>query len=312
MSMRIALLCGGTSAEREVSLQSGAAVHAALNSRGHFVAVVDPQDVDLTSFDWARFDVAFLALHGTGGEDGQVQRVLETAGVPYTGSDSGASRLAFSKSAAKERFVQFNVPTPHAVLVHESDTAARIEARLLTVGLPAVVKPDGQGSSLGVSIVRDATELPAALSACFHLQPFGLLEEFIAGDEWTVSVIDDDVLPPIRIRPASSFFDFSSKYEDDRTAYEFASDADVAADVGELIGRTAQQACAALGVRGAARVDLMLDACRRPWVLEVNTIPGMTTHSLLPKSAERAGIPFPDLCELLTRRALSIRQRRAA
>lgn len=308
--LRIALLCGGNSAERAISLQSGAAVETALRCRGHGVTVIDPRETDLRTLEWSAFDVAFLALHGTFGEDGQVQRLLESAGVPFTGSGSQASRLSFSKSAAKERFFQFNVPTPHAVLVHETDTAGDIDRRVQTVGFPLVVKPDAQGSSLGVSIVRDAAELPAALSACFHFHPFGLLEEFVAGEEWTVALIDDEVLPPIRIRPAAAFFDFQAKYEDERTRYEL--DADVPPEVLDSIRSSARRACAAVGTRGAARVDLILDAQGKLWVLEVNTIPGMTSHSLLPRAAARAGMSFEELCETLARRALQSARRRAA
>jgi len=205
---------------------------------------------------------------------------------------------------------QFQIPTPPAVLIHETDSADRIEQRLRSIGLPAVVKPDAQGSSLGVSIVREAADLPAALTACFHYHPFGLLEQFMDGAEWTAAVIDDEILPPMRILPAGSFFDFHAKYRDETTGYDF--DGGVSAAVREVIGATAQRACRALGTRGAARVDVILDGFDRPWVLEINTIPGFTAHSLLPKAAEEAGYDFGELCERLVRGAMRAVTRRAA
>ena len=173
-----------------------------------------------------------------------------------------------------------------------------------------VVKPDAQGSSLGVTIVRDSEELPSALTDCFHYHPFGLLEQFVEGTEWTVSLIDDEILPPIRIAPQTEFFDFHAKYQDDATGYDF--DGGVSPAVRDKIGQTARRACRALGTRGAARVDLILDDCDRPWVLEVNTIPGLTDHSLLPKAAAQSGYSFADLCETLIGRALANTKRRAA
>jgi len=309
-SLKVALLLGGFSAEREISLQSGSAVAVALAERGHRVTPIDPQETDPAGLDWDAFDVAFIALHGTYGEDGTIQRLLEVARVPFTGSSAEASRLAFSKSAAKERMAQFGVPTPEAVLIHRADSLTRIDERIRGIGFPLVVKPDAQGSSLGVTIVRDPEEFPAALVRCFEYDSFGLIEPFVDGSEWTVALIDDDVLPPIRIVPKSPFFDYRAKYEDDATGYDF--DGGVDPPTREMIGRIARGACRAIGTRGAARVDLILDGCRQPWVLEVNTIPGLTTHSLLPKAAARAGYSFADFCETLCRRAMAAEKRRAA
>jgi len=307
-ALRVALLAGGDSDERDISLQSGAAVQAALSSRGHLAIHLNPAVVDLADMDWSQFDVAFLALHGRFGEDGQVQLLLEEAGVPYTGSDAAASRLAFSKSAAKERFAQFGVPTPTYVLIHYADDAARIERLVSLVGYPLVVKPDAQGSSLGVSIVREPRELPAALRRCFEYDSFGVVEEAILGTEWTVGLLDDLVLPPLRIETAREFFDYQAKYQDDLTRYEFGSDwpqADI-----QRIADTAAEACRALGVKGLARVDLRVDAARQPWVLEINTIPGMTDHSLVPKAAAHVGIDFAELCERAVHACLAGRPQR--
>ena len=197
-ALRIALLAGGDSDERSISLQSGTAVQAALASCGHLVIHLDPAVVDLTGVNWSQFDIAFLALHGRFGEDGQVQQILEEAGVPYTGSDAAASRLAFSNSAGKERFIQFGVPTPPYVLLHYADDAARIDRLVGQIGYPLVVKPDSQGSSLGVSIVREPRDLHAALRRSFEYDSFCIVEKAILGTEWTVGLLDDLVLPPLR------------------------------------------------------------------------------------------------------------------
>lgn len=293
--LRIAVLAGGTSRERNISLESGEAVAKSLSELGHVVSRVDPAHVELSDLDWSSFDVAFLALHGTFGEDGHVQQILEEAGIPFTGSDSVASRLAFSKSAAKERFVQNGVPTPAYVLIHESDSAARIQQQAAALGFPLAVKPDGQGSSLGITIVRTPEELPQALARCFHFDPFGLLEVAIDGTEWTLGILDAEPLPLIQIETGRGFFDYTAKYEDDDTQYlfEFAFPTNVVKAI-ETAGRRAYEA---LGCRGLARVDLRVDPFGEPWVLEVNTIPGMTSHSLVPKAAARVGFSLGTICE---------------
>ncbi len=293
--LQIALLAGGTSRERNISLESGAAVAKSLSDRGHRVSQIDPAHVELSDLDWSSFDVAFLALHGTFGEDGHVQQILEEIGIPFTGSDSVASRLAFSKSAAKERFIQNGVPTPAYVLIHESDSAARIQQQANALGFPLAVKPDGQGSSLGITIVRTPEELPQALARCFHFDPFGLLEVAIDGTEWTLGLLDGEPLPLIQIETGRGFFDYTAKYEDDDTQYlfDFAFPTSVIKSI-ESAGRSAYDA---LGCRGLARVDLRVDRFHEPWVLEVNTIPGMTGHSLVPKAAARMGLSLGAICE---------------
>src|SRR5262245_1328677 len=285
--LRVAVLCGGPSAERVISLQSGAAVARALAELGHDVYEVDPAVVDLARRDWSLIDVAFIALHGKFGEDGQVQQLLEDALVPYTGSGVAASRLAFSKSASKERFAQHGVPTAPYVLIHESDTPYRITQQAAQLGFPLVVKPDTQGSSLGVSIVPKPEGLPPALARCFHYDAFGLLERALSGSEWTVGLLDDRALPPIRIETGRPFFDFEAKYEDEGTRYVF--DYDVPAEQIERVVETARSACSALGTCGLVRVDLIVTQSGVPTVLEVNTVPGLTDHSLVPKAARQAG-----------------------
>ena len=292
---RIALLAGGKSRERNISLESGDAVAKGLSERGHIVTRIDPALIELTTLEWSNYDVAFLALHGTYGEDGHVQQILEDASIPFTGSDSTASRLAFSKSAAKERFVQHGVPTPPYVLMHEKDNAARIQQQAAAIGYPLAVKPDAQGSSLGVTIVRSPEELPQALARCFHFDPFGLLEAGIEGTEWTLGMLDDLNLPLIQIETGRGFFDYQAKYEDDNTQYlfEFA----VPTSVVKAIESAGRRAYDALGCQGLARVDIRVDKFGQPWVLEVNTIPGMTSHSLVPKAASRIGLSLGALCE---------------
>lgn len=291
----IAVLAGGDSAERDVSLASGGHVSAALREKGHRVVDIDPKFVDLNRYDWTGIDVAFLALHGKFGEDGHVQGILELAGMPYTGSDAETSRIGISKSATKERLAQHQVPTPSYVLIHDSDSPERILTLANSLGFPLVVKPDTQGSSLGVSIVQDAGELLCALPKCFALDSFGVIEKAIIGTEWTVGMLDESILPPIQITTDRQFFDFHAKYQDDATGYRF--DFDVTSDVVRRIELTAQNACRALGTRGLARVDIMLDQQQQPWVLEINTIPGLTDHSLVPKAAAQLGWTFGELCE---------------
>ncbi len=294
-SLRIAVLAGGDSDEREISLKSGMSVEAALAKRGHRVLQLDPAIVELSGVDWSHFDVAFIALHGRFGEDGQVQQLLDEAHVPYTGSNALASRLAFSKSAAKERFLQSGVPTPAYSLIHYTDDLERIQRKAAGIGYPLVVKPDTQGSSLGISIVRSPDQLSSALKLCFQFDGFGIIETMIEGTEWTVGLIDAELLPAIQIETDQEFFNWQAKYEDNDTRYLF--DADFPPGVVEKIELAAQRACHAVGTAGLARVDLRLDELHQPWVLEINTIPGFTDHSLLPKAAARRGIDFPALCD---------------
>lgn len=308
--MRVAVLLGGPSAEREISLRSGAAVASALTGAGHSVVEIDPDRIVLERFDWTGIDAAFIALHGRFGEDGQVQRILEEAGIPYTGSDVAASRLAISKSATKERFLQRGVPTLPYGLIHETDSAQHLLDVASSLAFPVVVKPDTQGSSLGVTIVRSRDALPLALSRCFSYGPFGLMEPFVAGSEWTAGFLDDLALPLIRIETDRTFFDFHAKYEDDGTRYRF--DESVSEVVQRRVAEASAAACRAVGTRGIARVDVMLDAGERPWILEVNTIPGLTDHSLVPKAAARVGIDFTELCERCLQSALTHARRRDA
>lgn len=305
--LRIAVLAGGDSAEREVSLKSGACVAEALKQRGHAVTTIDPAETQLEEVDWSRFNVAFLALHGTFGEDGGVQSLLEKHGVAFTGSGSEASRLAFSKSAAKERFRIAQVPTPEYILIHETDPRERIIEHSMRIGFPQVVKPNAQGSSIGVTMVRTPEQLEAALKLCFEFDTFAIIEREIIGSEWTLGVIDNEPLPLIHIATHRGFFDYHAKYEDDATQYLFEPDLDPA--LAEKLTETGLRACRALGTSGVARVDIMVDEAGQPWILEVNTIPGMTDHSLVPKAAARIGLDMGQLCEVIIHRLLQERDR---
>lgn len=301
----VVVLGGGTSAERTISLDSAAAVREALSSAGHEVHAIDPADVDLLQVDWRRFDAAFLALHGEDGEDGRVQAILDLLGVPYTGSGVDASKIAFSKAAAKLRFRRSRVPTPVWKVLHEGDHATTIRAATEAVGYPLVVKPDQQGSSLGVSIVREPEQLSRALATCFQYGPNGIVEAYVEGTEWTVGVFGEEALPLVRIAAGRGFYDYDAKYERGDTRYEF--DVDEPAAVLDAIRIAGLAACAAVGTTGIARADIRLDDRGQPWVLEVNTIPGFTKHSLVPKAAARAGIEFGDLCERSLAAALANR-----
>ena len=299
---RIVVLGGGASAEREISLSSGRAVLTALRICGHHVVWLDPHETNLTEFAWEPRDVAFNALHGEFGEDGEVQRILESLGIPLTGCDSIAAEVTFSKSACKERLRHANVPTPESVVIHQSDDAERIEWLARNLGFPMVVKPDRQGSSLGVSIVRTAEELPAALAECFHFGEHGLLETFVDGTEWTVGILPGKTLPPVRIETPRPFYDYEAKYADHHTRYEFAED--LPPRVLHYLENVALRAAESVGIYELCRVDLRLDRHLEPWVLEINAVPGMTDHSLIPKAARKIGLSLGELCEQTLSRAL--------
>lgn len=300
----IAVLFGGSSAEREISIESGNAVAAALTSRGHRVELINPAVTPVAAVDWNRFDTAFIALHGTYGEDGQVQNELDALGVAYTGSSAAASALAFDKNRAKAAFRSARIPTPDSALISSrnlqgnssSNSPAANAQAAARIGYPVVIKPCSQGSSVGVSIVREPGQLTAAISECFRHDTFGLIERAVIGEEWTVGVVDDQALPPIRIEAARDFYDYEAKYNDNRTSYHPADSETNPQQIDDL-QQVSRHACAALGTSGIARVDLIVDAESKPWVLEVNTVPGFTTHSLIPKAAATAGISLGELCE---------------
>ncbi len=292
---RIGVLCGGLSAEREVSLRTGEAIHAALVDRGYDAhRVFVDRDLDLV-LRQARIDVAFLALHGRYGEDGCVQGLLEILGIPYTGSDVLSSALAMNKVKAKEVFRMRNLPTPPYYVVTE-DRAERIAEDHAGFGFPAVVKPCGEGSSVGVSIVNDAAELEAACETALGFDDEVLVERFIEGKEVSVAILGDRALGAIEIAPVQGgFYDYGAKYTKARS--EYFMPARLSPDRYRGVLSQALDAHRALGCSGATRVDMIVSERGNEYLLEVNTIPGMTPTSLLPKIAHHAGIDFGALCE---------------
>jgi D-alanine-D-alanine ligase len=299
---KIALLAGGTSAEREISLASGEQVALSLALEGYETVPIDPAEVDLVCIDWSAFDVCFIALHGGEGEDGRVQSLLERLDVPYTGSGPEASRLAMSKSAAKERFLRCGVPTSPYAVFSTAEVICDVQRRLTAVGFPAVIKPESQGSSLGVSIARNATDVAQCLEQTRPFDAFLIAELLIEGREFTVSLLGRDPLPLIEIVSPQTVFSYEAKYSNPATECRFETN--LPANIESRIYAAAMNAASALGTTGLARVDVMLDADHRPWVLEVNTIPGMTTRSLSPRAARAAGIDMPGLTSWMIRDAL--------
>ena len=282
---RVAVLQGGPSAEREISLRSGAAATAALREAGYEVTEVTVNDAGFV-LPPDGTDLAFLALHGTFGEDGQVQKILEARGIPYTGANAEVSHIAFDKEKTKEKFRAHGVPTPEGQLV------SRLEQ--VTLPLPLFVKPNEQGSSVGTHPATTRDELAAALVDALKFDSSALVERFIRGRELTVGVLGDETLPIVEIHPLDGFYDYTNKYTKGRT--EYFCPARVSDEIARLVRKQALAAHRSLGRTIYSRVDFLLEKEMNPYCLEVNTIPGMTATSLLPKSAAAAGMTFPQLC----------------
>lgn len=297
-AVRVGVLMGGVSSEREVSLRSGEAVAAALEDRGHEVVRIDLRDgmEALDALADADIDVAFLALHGKQGEDGCVQGVLEMLGIPYTGSGVLTSALAMDKLKSKELFRLHNVPTPPYYLVHKNERATLGELHG-SFGFPVVVKPRREGSSIGVTKVTNLAELDVAVDTALLYDDCILVERYIAGSEVAVAVLNGRVLGAIEIEPAGEIYDFQAKYHSTETQYHLPARLETTRLAGVL--NLAERAAEALDVRGAARIDLMVTPGMNEYVLEVNTLPGMTATSLLPKIAAAAGYDFGALCEAI-------------
>lgn len=287
---RVAVLFGGLSAEREISLKSGQAVLAVL-----LAADVDAFGIDvgkdlLARLATERIDRAFIVLHGRGGEDGSMQGLLECAGIPYTGSGVLASALAMDKLRTKQIWQNLGLPTPrHAVLATEDDCHAAAQV----LGFPLIVKPVHEGSSIGMAKVGDVAQLIAAWRSASAYDSQVLVEQWIHGPEFTVSMLLGEILPPIGLGTPHVFYDYDAKYMAADTQYRIPCGLDEAKER-ELKSLSAQ-ACSAIGVSGWARVDVMQDAQGRFWLLEINTVPGMTDHSLVPMAAKAAGLDFQQL-----------------
>ena len=287
---KVAVMMGGKSAEREVSLKSGAAVLAALRSSGVDAHSFDPQDKPLEALHAEGFQRVFIALHGRGGEDGTLQGALDLLAIPYTGSGVLASALAMDKWRSKLVWQATGLPVPEYVVLDAASDFAVVEARL---GLPLFVKPSNEGSSIGISKVKRAGELRAAYELAAGFDSCVIAEQYLSGGEFTVGILAGRALPVIRIVPATEFYDYEAKYLRDDTEYRIPSGL---GDEREREMRDlALRAFAVLGGRGWGRMDLMLDAAGRIFCLEANTSPGMTDHSLVPMAAKSAGIPFTQL-----------------
>lgn len=300
---KIAVLMGGPGSEREVSLASGNAVLKALLGLG-----LDATGVDVTSSTAldlpAGTGLAFNVIHGTFGEDGQLQAALEKLGVPYTGAGVESSRTAFDKNLAKAAFRKAGVPTPAAEILDVSGGLKRP-----SIPVPFVVKPPREGSSVGVHIVKDPARAEAAIADAAKFGNDILVEEFVEGMELTVAIVDDKAYPVVHIIPPEGVYDMASKYPwlSGATGSQYVCPAELDDATTRAVQEAALAAHRSLGTEIYSRVDVLLDSANRPFVLEVNTIPGMTDTSLLPKSAAASGIPFPELCETIARLSLALR-----
>ncbi|AUX73679.1 D-alanine--D-alanine ligase [Erwinia pyrifoliae] len=297
MAEKVAVLLGGTSAERDVSLLSGAAVLKGLQEAGIDAHAVDIRDFPVTRLNEEGFDKAFIALHGRGGEDGTLQGVLELLDIPYTGSGVMASAITMDKLRSKYLWQGCGLPVSPFIALNRVQMDAGLDAQMMTsinaLGLPLFVKPSREGSSVGISRVNQTSELQAALVEAFRHDDEVLVEAFLSGPEYTVGVLGSDILPSIRIQTSSEFYDYDAKYISDETQYFCPSG--LSADQETELRELTIAAWRALGCSGWGRVDVMMGADGHFYLLEVNTSPGMTSHSLVPMAAKQAGMTFSQL-----------------
>ncbi|TNH03315.1 D-alanine--D-alanine ligase [Testudinibacter sp. TR-2022] len=291
---KIAVLYGGTSAEREVSLNSGRAVLQALKNQGFDVHGVDPQQVGLEQLKVQGFERVFNILHGRGGEDGTVQGVLEFLGIPYTGCGVLASSLTMDKMRTKMLWKGFGLPVAEMEVVNKANFAAFDAITIVKkLGLPLMVKPSLEGSSVGLTKVKQLEALQSAVELAFQYDETVLVEAWLAGDEYSVPVLDGEVLPSIRIVPKGEFYDYDAKYISDDTQYFCPSGLSEARE--QELKQLVKQAYESTGCRGWSRVDVMTDSEGRFNLVEINTAPGMTSHSLFPMAAKARGYDFEQL-----------------
>jgi D-alanine-D-alanine ligase len=309
----VAVIAGGLSFEREVSLRSGRRVADALRERGYRVGELDADPRLVETLASGEFDVAFLALHGRFGEDGTVASILELLGLPYTGSSFDASRLAFDKLAAKSALRRAGLSVPPAIpltegALRELGVGALLDRAMEELGLPLVVKPNRGGSALGIRLIERPDQLPAALMAAFGYDDTVLLEQRVLGTELALSVVDGlATLPAVEIRPKEGWYDFSARYTHGAAEYRVPANLDPATATHCL--ESAHAAHLALGCRDISRVDAVLTPEGSCQILEVNTGPGLTSTSLVPMAADAAGLTFSDLTTHLTDRAIARRPR---
>jgi D-alanine-D-alanine ligase len=291
-SGKVAVLMGGRSAEREISLMSGNGVLKALRGKGIDAHAFDPAQRDLFDLKREGYARCFIALHGRGGEDGTIQGALEVLGIPYTGSGVMGSAIGMDKWRTKMVWIANGIPTPRFRILSEKENWASVVREL---GLPLIVKPANEGSTLGLTKVTAAKQLPQAYElATKKYNDVALAEQFIDGPEYTASVLGDEALPLIRIEAPKGNYDYQNKYFTDDTQYHCPSG--LPAKKEQELKALTMHAFRAVGCRGWGRVDIMLDAKKKPWLLEVNTSPGMTGHSLVPMAARAVGIAYDDLC----------------
>ncbi len=286
---RVAVLLGGTSTEREISLRSGVAVLAALQRRGVDAQGFDPAERPLVELAGACAR-AWIVLHGPGGEDGSLQGALEFLGVPYTGSGVTGSAIGMDKLRTKRMAAAVGIATPDFVVLR---TEADLGLALQRLGLPMIVKPASQGSSVGMTRVSQASELPAAWRAATQHEPVAFAEPWISGAEYTVSMLQDQALPAIRIEAAGGFYDYEAKYFRNDTRY--LCPCGLAPQAEQQLAKLSLAAFEACGAEGWGRADFMMTGSGEPLLLEINTVPGMTDHSLVPMAARAAGIDFDEL-----------------
>ncbi|WP_137937822.1 D-alanine--D-alanine ligase [Chitinivorax sp. B] len=287
---KVAVIMGGKSAEREVSLMSGGGVLQALLSKGVDAHKFDPAEKPLSALKDEGFDRVFLILHGPFGEDGTIQGALETMGIPYTGSGVMASALAMDKLRTKLVWQALGLPIPKFVLLNENSDFDAVEREL---GLPLFVKPSTEGSSVGITKVKAHGELKAAFEEARKYDEVVLAEAFIGGGEYTAAVLDGEVLPSIKIEPATEFYDYQAKYFRDDTVYRCPSG--LSAEKEAEVAAYVKKAFWAIGCSSWGRVDFLMDEAGNPSLLEVNTAPGMTSHSLFPMAAKVKGMSYEDL-----------------
>lgn len=297
MANKVAVLFGGTSAERDVSLNSGAAVLAGLQEAGIDAHGVDTKTFSVTRLKDEGFNQVFIALHGRGGEDGTLQGLLEQVGLPYTGSGVMASALTMDKFRTKLVWQALGLPVTPFVALNKKQLGevgqGALADNIAALGLPLIVKPSREGSSVGMSKVTTAEQLLPALEEGFRHDDDVLIEKWLSGPEYTVAILGDQVLPSIRIQPAGVFYDYQAKYLSDETQYFCPSG--LSAEQEEQLSELALQAYRALDCSGWGRVDVMQDADGSFNLLEVNTSPGMTSHSLVPMAAKQFGLSFSQL-----------------
>lgn len=297
MTDKIAVLLGGTSAEREVSLNSGAAVLASLREGGVDAYPVDPKDVDVAQLKSMGFQKVFIALHGRGGEDGTLQGMLELLGLPYTGSGVMASAISMDKLRSKLLWQGAGLPVAPWVAItrteFEKGLSDEVVKQISALGLPLIVKPSREGSSVGMSKVVAENSVENALKLAFQHDDEVLVEKWLSGPEFTVAILGEEILPSIRIQPAGTFYDYEAKYLSDETQYFCPSGLE--AEQESILKSLVQKAWTTLGCKGWGRIDVMLDDDGQFYLLEANTSPGMTSHSLVPMAARQAGMSFSQL-----------------